>query len=135
MASVPFGSDHDLTLFDFKRTDAVGVASPGADAEYALRHASAGYARATRTGPVDCILAAPRPRIPAMRGHAHGLYAADIAVATGYVYATRVIESSGNPDLDNAMLNALQQWRFRPRLIYKLVVPVEFHGHNAHLGR
>lgn len=70
-----------------------------------------------------------------MRSRTHGLYAADIAVGTGYVYATRVIESSGNPDLDNAMLNALQQWRFRPRLIYKLVVPVEFHGHNAHLGR
>jgi hypothetical protein len=89
----------------------------------------------TRNGPVDCILAAPRPRIPAIRGHGRGLYAADIAVATGIVYATRVIESSGDPGLDNAMLNALQQWRFRPRLIYKLVVPVDFHGHTAHLGR
>ena len=89
----------------------------------------------TRTGPVDCILAAPRPRIPAIRGHARGLYAADIAVATGYVYAVRVIESSGNSDLDNAMLSTLQQWRFRPRLIYKLVVPVDFRVHTAHLGR
>ena len=26
----------------------------------------------------------------------------------------------------NGMLNALQQWRFRPRLIYKPVVPVSF---------
>jgi len=88
----------------------------------------------TRTGPVDCILAAPHPRIPAIRGHARGLYAADIAVATGYVYAVRVIESSGNSDLDNAMLNTLQQRRFRPRLIYKLVVLVVFSGHTAHLG-
>ena len=55
-------------------------------------------------------------------------------MATGYVYAVRVIESSGNSDLDNAMLTTLQQWRFRPRLIYKLVVPVAFSGHTAHLG-
>jgi len=45
-----------------------------------------------------------------------------------------VIESSGNSDVDNAMLYTLQQWRFRPRLIYKLVVPVDFSGHTAHLG-
>jgi len=89
----------------------------------------------TRNGPVDCVLAAPRPQIPAIRGHAHGLYAADIAVATGWVYAVRVIESSGNSVLDNAMLNTLQQWRFRPRQIYKLVVPVDFSGQTAHLGR
>ncbi|HST30704.1 MAG TPA: TonB family protein [Chthoniobacterales bacterium] len=55
-------------------------------------------------------------------------------MTTGYVYAVRVIESSGNSDLDNAILNTLQQWRFRPRLIYKLVVPVDFTGPVAHLG-
>lgn len=89
----------------------------------------------TRNGPVDCVLVAPRPQIPAIRGHAHGLYAADIAVATGYVYAVRVIESSGNSVLDNAILDTLQHWRFRPRHIYKLVVPVDFSGQTAHLGR
>jgi hypothetical protein len=88
----------------------------------------------TRNGTVDCIIAIERPHVPPIRGHARGVYAADIAVATGYVYAVRVVESSGDSALDNAMLNALQQWRFRPRIIYKLVVPVDFSGSIAHLG-
>ena len=88
----------------------------------------------TRTGPLDCIVDAPRPRLAPMRSQAHGVYAADIAVATGYVYSVRVLQSSGDAALDNAVLDALQKWRFRPRLIYKLIVPADFRGSTVHWG-
>ena len=88
----------------------------------------------TRMGPVDCIRAAPRPQIVPFRGVARGIYAADINVATGDVYSVRVLQSSGNSVVDNIILDALQRWRFRPRIIYKLVVPVQFQGSTAYYG-
>ena len=88
----------------------------------------------TRTGPVNCIVEARRPRIAPLRGRASGVYAADINVATGYVYSVRVLQTSGDSALDNAMLDALQKWRFRPRIIYKLVVPVDFRGSTVYFG-
>lgn len=80
----------------------------------------------TRTGPVNCIVAAPRPAIMPARAYAHGVYAADISISTGYVYSVRILQSSGDSALDNAVLNILSNWRFRPRMIYKLIVPVDF---------
>ena len=88
----------------------------------------------TRLGPMNCILEAPRPRIVPFRGVARGVYAADINVATGDVYSVRVLQTSGNSALDNTILDALQGWRFRPRIIYKLVVPVDFKGSTVSFG-
>ena len=88
----------------------------------------------TRMGIVNCILQAPRPRIVPFRGVARGVYAADINVSTGTVYAVRVLQTSGSSAVDNRILDSLQQWRFRPRLIYKLVVPVVFKSTTAYFG-
>lgn len=88
----------------------------------------------TRAGIVNCIVQAPRPRIVPFRGVARGVYAADINVARGSVYSSRVLQSCGNPEVDNRILDSLQQWQFRPRIIYKLVVPVVFKGSTVYFG-
>lgn len=89
----------------------------------------------TRFGPMDPILVAPRPVVPP--GHylrSRGVYAVEIALVTGWVPAVRVLQSSGDSVVDNVVIQTLQQWRFRPRLIYKLIVPIEFRGRHAILG-
>ena len=88
----------------------------------------------TRMGIVNCIVQAPHPRIVPFRGVARGVYAADINVARGSVYSVRVLQSCGNPEVDNQILDSLQQWQFRPRIIYKLVVPVVFKGSTVYFG-
>jgi LEA14-like dessication related protein len=88
----------------------------------------------TRTGIVNCIVQAPRPRIVPFRGVARAVYAADINVGRGSVYSARVLQSCGNSEVDNQILNSLQQWQFRPRIIYKLVVPVVFKGSTVYYG-
>jgi TonB family protein len=89
----------------------------------------------TRLGPMpNVIIYAPRPVIPRMHSQTHGLYAVDLSVATGLVYSSRVLQSSGNRAVDNAVLEALRQWRFRPRGIYKLIVPIDFTRTGAILG-
>ena len=88
----------------------------------------------TRLGIVNCIVRAPRPRSVPFRGVARGVYAADINVSTGTVYSVRVLESSGNSAIDNRILDSLQQWRFRPRIIYKVVVPVVLKGSTVYYG-
>jgi hypothetical protein len=89
----------------------------------------------TRFGPMDCIVSAPRPIIPS--GHhirGRGVYAIEIAFVTGWVPVVRVIESCGDPMVDSIVQQTLQQWRFRPRTIYKLIVPIEFAGRHPILG-
>ena len=88
----------------------------------------------TRMGIVDCILRAPRPRTVPFRGVARGVYAADINVGGGDVYSVRVLQSCGDSGVDNLILDSLQHWHFRPRLIYKLVVPVVFKGSAVYYG-
>lgn len=93
----------------------------------------------TRLGPMpDCIVYAPKPRLPRGFSHhgprAHGVYAVDLSVATGLVYSARILESSGDRFLDNVTVEALRQWRFKPRSIYKLIVPVDFDGNTIKLG-
>ena len=88
----------------------------------------------TRMGIVDCIRRAPRPRSVPFHGVARGVYAADINVGGGDVYAVRVLQSCGNSEVDNLILDSLQHWHFRPRLIYKLVVPIVFKGSTAYYG-
>lgn len=93
----------------------------------------------TRLGPVpDCIVFAPKPNLPRGFSHhgprAHGVYAVDLSISTGLVYSARILESSGDRFLDRVVLEALQQWRFKPRSIYKLIVPIDFEGRTVRLG-
>ena len=88
----------------------------------------------TRMGIVNCLVQAPRPRIVPFRGVARGVYAADINVARGSVYSVRVLQSCGNSQVDNQILDSLQQWQFRPRIIYKLVVPVLLKDSTVYYG-
>ena len=92
----------------------------------------------TRFGPMDCILSAPVPRVPSSFSHhgqrMRGVYAADLSVSTGWPYSVRVLESSGDSFLDNVAQETLRRWRFKPRTIYKLVVPIEFRGSSVILG-
>lgn len=88
----------------------------------------------TRMGIVNCILQAPRPRMVPFRGVARGVYAADINVGRGDVYSVRVLQSCGNSEVDNQILDSLQHWQFRPRIIYKLVVPVVLKGSTVYYG-
>ncbi|GEM_PF-2500512 len=89
----------------------------------------------TRFGPMDCLVSAPRPVVPP--GHhirGRGVYAIDIQVVTSFVSSVRVLQSCGDPELDRIAIETLRQWHFRPRTIYKLIVPIEFAGGRAILG-
>src|ERR1700730_3348309 len=89
----------------------------------------------TRLGPMtSIILYAPRPIIPPVRVPTRGVYAVDLSVVTGVVYSARVLKSSGSKAIDQAVLEVLQQWRFRGRTIYKLIVPIDFNRTGAILG-
>lgn len=89
----------------------------------------------TRLGSMpNVIIAAPRPAIPPVHSRAHGVYAIDLSVTTGLVYSARVLQSSGDKSVDEAVLNTLHQWRFRPRSIYKLIVPIDFKRTDVILG-
>jgi TonB family protein len=89
----------------------------------------------TRFGPMDCILSAPRPVVPSgHRVHGRGVYAIDIQVVTSFIPSVRVLQSCGDPEVDRIVVETLRQWRFRPRAIYKLIVPIDFEGNHAILG-
>ena len=89
----------------------------------------------TRLGPMQSIiLYAPRPTILPVRVPTRGVYAVDLSVVTGVVYSARVLQSSGSRAIDQAVLEALRQWRFRGRTIYKLIVPIDFTHKGAVLG-
>jgi TonB family protein len=89
----------------------------------------------TRSGPMSSIiLSAPRPVVLPVQVPTHGVYAIDLSVATGVVYTARVLKSSGSPAIDQAVLKSLEQWRFRARTIYKLIVPIDFTKNGAVLG-
>jgi TonB family protein len=89
----------------------------------------------TRVGSMsNVIITAPRPVIPRIHPHTRGVYAIDLSVTTGLVYSARVLQSSGDKGVDEAVLETLRQWRFRPRSIYKLIVPIDFTRSGPILG-
>lgn len=82
----------------------------------------------TRFGPMDCMIEAPRPK-KRFSATGRAVYAIDINVVRGDAYAVRVLQSSGDHATDETVRGILEHWRFRPRSIYKLIVPVQFaHG-------
>jgi len=88
----------------------------------------------TRLGPMDALIHAPRPTVPAVASRIRGVYAIDIVITTGSVYDVRVLTTSGNKSVDAAVMETLRLWRFKPRMIHKLIVPIEFHGKHVTLG-
>ena len=46
--------------------------------------------------------------------------------ATGQVTSVSMVKSTGHDVLDNAVLRALRQWRFRPRGITTFEIPIQF---------
>ena len=84
---------------------------------------------ATRDGLLDnAVVNSPDPVIPAIarQQRSHGVYVVDISVARGIVDNVRVLQRSGNKILDDAAIEALLKWRFRPRSVYKVTVPIDF---------
>ncbi len=89
----------------------------------------------TRSGPMPNVIAsAPPPVVPPTAMSGRGVYAIDITVTTGFAYSVRVLQSSGHSTFDNAARDALMKWRFRQRMIYKLIVPIRFDKSKVTLG-
>lgn len=88
----------------------------------------------TRLGAMNAVIHAPRPVVPAVASRTRGVYAIDVVITTGSVYDVRVLTSSGNKSVDAAVEKTLRMWRFKPRMIYKLIVPIEFYGKHVALG-
>jgi TonB family protein len=88
----------------------------------------------TRLGPMNALIDAPRPTVPAVASRIRGVYAIDVVITTGSVYDVRVLTSSGDKSRDAAVVETLRLWRFKPRMIYKLIVPIEFYGKHVIFG-
>lgn len=75
-------------------------------------------------------LHAPRPEYPyeARRSRMTGFGVAELRVerASGRVLAATMVQSTGNPILDNATVGAFRRWRFRPGTVEKVRVPITF---------
>jgi TonB family protein len=72
---------------------------------------------------------AKRPEYPADARRDHltgsGLFALHIA-ADGHVARVEALKSIGHPSLDQAAIAAFRQWRFRPRSIQLVRVPIRY---------
>ncbi len=55
-----------------------------------------------------------------------GLVIVKIDPRTGYVTSASMLKSTGQEILDNAALRAFRQWRFKPRTVTTLEIPVQF---------
>ena len=85
----------------------------------------------TRDGSLHhAVINAPDPVVPDMPRQARlsgrGIYVVEISVARGIVDNVRVLQSTGQKILDDAAIDALLKWRFRPRSVYELTVPIDF---------
>jgi protein TonB len=55
-----------------------------------------------------------------------GVAVVKVDPATGYVTSVSMVKSTGYELLDNAALRAFRQWRFKPRSITTLEIPIQF---------
>lgn len=79
----------------------------------------------------NSVYNSPSPAMPAgvpagFKGR--GVFILDLNVARGFVNVARVFKSTGNKQIDAALVASLQQWRVTPRMIHKLYVPVTVTG-------
>ena len=75
-------------------------------------------------------LYAPPPVYPAEARSRHltgiGIVLAEVDQRTGYVTAARMLQSTGYLVLDEAALKAFRQWRFKPRTVSHVRIPIRF---------
>ena len=55
-----------------------------------------------------------------------GVAVVKVDPVTGHVTSVSMVKSTGHDILDNAALRAFRQWRFRPRSITTLEIPIQF---------
>jgi len=96
-----------------------------------MRSTNIGSGQATPAGSVKSLtLYAPKPNYPyeARRGGITGSGVAQLTVnsGAGNVVEARMSQSTGNAILDNATVEALRRWRFKPEVAGSVNVPVTF---------
>jgi len=81
------------------------------------------------SGPVrNAVVYAPNPVIPpaAHQQHLSGRGVYKIDLDNGIPYDARVVRSTGHKILDDAAVEALRTWRFRPHRLVWATIPIEF---------
>ena len=96
-----------------------------------IRSAGLGTGQAMRAGSVKALtLYAPKPSYPyeARRGGVTGSGIAQLTVnsGTGNVIEARMSQSTGNAILDNATVETLRRWRFKPGVASNVDVPITY---------
>lgn len=75
-------------------------------------------------------LEAPRPDYPkSLKAHGvggRGVFVLHIDTQTGFVTSVSIEKSTGVRRLDSSAVRALRKWRFTPRKINKVRVPITF---------
>lgn len=88
----------------------------------------------TRLGTFEhAINYGPVPTIP-HHWSGRGVVILELSVRTGIVDVARIWQSTGVKEIDDALVATFQQWRIKPRTVYKLYVPVRIDRGRAHLG-
>ena len=78
--------------------------------------------RVVRQGPTPVL----HPALARLALSRRGSFIIEIDVATGLARDVRVFRSTGSAEVDDAIMRTLRHWRFRPRSVHKLTVPIRF---------
>ena len=72
----------------------------------------------------------PKPEYPSEARTRHitgsGVCVAEVDPASGNVTAVSMAESTGNPLLDDSAVRTFRKWRFKPRTVSRVRIPIEF---------
>ena len=75
-------------------------------------------------------ISAPRPEYPYEARSRHimgsGVCVVTVDTASGSVTDATMVQSIGNPILDNSAVSAFRRWRFKPGSVAKVKIPITF---------
>jgi periplasmic protein TonB len=96
-----------------------------------VRSTGIGSGRATQSGFAKALaLYAPRPSYPyqARRGNVTGSGVAELSVnsGNGNVIDAHMAQSTGSAVLDNATIETLRRWKFKPGVASNIAVPITY---------
>jgi TonB family protein len=83
----------------------------------------------TISGPAhNAVLYAPKPVFPpaAIQQHLSGRGVYKMDLDNGAPYDVRVVRSTGHKILDDAAVETLRSWRFRPHRLVWVTIPIQF---------